>query len=711
MVSRIHLREIRKQYPDLPDCCHRCQLFLHGKYRAGSARMDALDSKVATVYDTPEQVVGTACSAIQCTIPDALRTKTGKIPSTYIQLCSQFVQEDIEALNPDMIATYGEAAKESIKHLGLDKKIDTCHMLTTKGERNESAHNRIQYYKEHHTFIKPEYAPFDMVAQWITNDAHPEIGLDFEWKVTDAEVGIVPHTIGIGYRLNGKYYYTHSAITHPVRQLLFSWVRDGNVTFVAHDAARAEIQRLFDLGLHPSDFKCKWVCTMVTSWELLKKAGDVSLKGLGYKHLPIENYWKDIDVKNLETYTHNCGEYCGKDAWLGLFYLHNLIAKYEEHYSVMQPAHTLDMRMLLPTAYAMWKGIGVSFENIHKARELAEQRIANHQSYFNTIGVRPTSRDEVIDYAKFLGLKIPTTDAKYLQALTDLPEEQKELIDHLLSYRQYNTALTRYLNDEWLSKEIVHSYIQIAKANTGRPAYGEPNIANIPEDLRFIIQSTHGEDGILGTWDRQGSEYRVAAYLTAHDKLCQAFIDGVDIHTFASNLTGVPRRPVKTLNFQYLYWGSEPATIALLEAEGVQNAKDVYIKYDQEMNMIRKWQQRLIDRAYGAGYIQSPTGRRGYRLKPTNIVNFPFQSWSSDLNKETLLFFFDRMLEEGMSSHIWCEFYDGTEIDIVKEELPMLQQIAGECYDMIPDIFNRDLHIPFPLDEKLHGRYWGEQTK
>jgi hypothetical protein len=61
--------------------------------------MDALDSKVATVYDTPEQVVGTACSAIQCTIPDALRTKTGKIPSTYIQLCSQFVQEDIEALN------------------------------------------------------------------------------------------------------------------------------------------------------------------------------------------------------------------------------------------------------------------------------------------------------------------------------------------------------------------------------------------------------------------------------------------------------------------------------------------------------------------------------------------------------------------------------------------------------------------------------------
>ena len=124
--------------------------------------------------------------------------------------------------------------------------------------------------------------------------------------------------------------------------------------------------------------------------------------------------------------------------------------------------------------------------------------------------------------------------------------------------------------------------------------------------------------------------------------------------------------------------------------------------------MIKQWQQRLIDKALSVGYIQSPTGRRGYRLRPTNIVNFPFQSWSSDLNKQTLLFFFDRMLQEGLSSHIWCEFYDGTEIDIVKEELPIIQQIASECYNVIPDILNRNLTIPFPLDEKLHGRYWGE---
>ncbi len=497
-------------------------------------------------------------------------------------------------------------------------------------------------------------------------------------------------------------------MTHEVREWLRKTVGRRDVTIVAHDAARAEIQRLFDMGLHPKDIKCKWECSMVTTWELMDRAGDVSLKGLGYKYLPVENYWKGIDLTSFEAYSHQTGEYCGKDAWLGLFYWENLTQKYAEHYEVMRTAHELDMRMLLPTAYAMWKGIGVSFDNIHKARQLAQENIRQHEAYFNERGVKPTSTEQVIDYAEFIGLKLKTTDAKYLSALTDLTPEQMELIGRLQSFRQYNTVLTRYLNNEWLSKETIHSYMQVGKANTGRPAYSNPNISNIPEDLRFIIQSTHGNNGILGTWDRQGSEYRVAGYLTVHPKLCQAFMDGVDIHSFASELTGMARTPCKTLNFQYLYWGSAPATIELLRAEGIDNAQEIYYKYDREMNMIKQWQQRLIDRALAAGYIQSPTGRRGYRLRPTTIVNYPFQSWSSDLNKQTLLFFFDRMLEEGLSSHIWCEFYDGTEIDIVKEELPVIQEIANECYDTIPDIFNRGLHIPFPLEEKIHGRYWGD---
>ena len=299
-MKRIHLREIRKQYPDKPDNCHRCQLFLNGEYRSGSACMDAMDSKVMTVYDTPDQVEGTGCSAIQCPIKEEQLTKTGKIPSTYIQLCSEFVKEDIQAINPDMLATYGEAAKESVKHLGISKKIDTCNLLTAKGVPNKSAYNRVRYYKENHKFLTPEPVDIGRIMQSIDDYPNPQFGLDFEWKPNGGEVGMIPHTIGISIEVNSKYFYAHAPVTHEVRNWLRKTVGRREVTIVAHDAARAEIQRLFDMGLHPRDIRCKWECSMVTTWELMDRAGDVSLKGLGYKHLPVENYWRDIDLDSFD---------------------------------------------------------------------------------------------------------------------------------------------------------------------------------------------------------------------------------------------------------------------------------------------------------------------------------------------------------------------------------------------------------------------------
>ena len=723
-MHRYNLREVRKTHPELPDCCQRCQLCLQDgvEYRYG--RGSGNHHHIAHIVDTPADMTGFRASgdtiaSVQCHVPDDARTKTGKIPSSYIQYCSQFVKEDIEEINPHIILTEGLAARESIEYLGLNRQIDTAHTTNRNGTINNSAYKRADYYKEHGNFIQPEVIPFigmqgilDAIQAVNANKnviSKPTIiGLDFEWQPSKEQVGMIPHTLGVSFNGIDGYICAYTWISSEVKQWLRKLVGNPLVTIVGHDVARAEIQRLFDMGLHPIDIKCKWEDSMITTWELVDRAGNVALKDLGYNNMPIINYWKDIDMESYEKYSEPLGVYCAHDAWLGLYYFNNLVERYAEHWGVIQPAHKLDMDMLLPTAWAMWKGIGINSSNILSARKLAEQAIEKYHTFFKTCGVNPVSHDQVIDYTnKLLGMKLKSTDAKYLRALTDIPPEQKEFIDNLLLFRQYNTVLTRYLTDDWLVSSKVHSYIQVAKANTGRPSYSSPNIANIPEDLRYIFESTHGDNGTLVTYDRQGSEYRVAAYLSQHTALCQSFIDGVDIHDYASELTGIDRRAAKTLNFQYLYWGRPQSVIDSLAAQGVDDAEGAFRRYDRAMNMIRTWQQKLIDHSLGIGYVPSPTGRRGYRLKPTSIVNFPFQSWSSDLNKQTLLFFFNRMIEEGLQSHIWCEFYDGTEIDVVNEELPMIRQIAGECFDYIPDILNRDLHIPFPLEEKINGRFWG----
>lgn len=713
--KRINLREMRKLYPDMPDACQRCQLFNQEgvKYREGKLRHNRGNVPL-TILDTVSNLqhldwADTSiqyCSAIQCSFPDELRTKEGKIPKTYVKYCSEFVKEDLDGVQ--VIATDGQAARESIELLGIDKQQDVIHLQYKSGEPNEYAKNRLDWIGEGNMLVSPNMINMHQLLDTIEHDLHSNsliIGLDFEWNPHEPTK---PHTIGIAYGDMCGY----DSMGGGNRAFLRRIVANPNVTIVGHDLARAEIQRLFDMGIH--DIRCKFEDSMTSTWEVMDKAGNVALKDLCYKHLPIENYWYDIDNESYKQFSPRLGEYCAKDAWASLYYMRELKREYAEEFKDMEYAHDLDMRMLLPTAYAMWKGIGLSGEHVQKRLVEARELVHEYEEYYKGLGINPSSTQQILSYVhKQFGVKLKSTDSKLLKAVRDTSNQDLQtFIDQLLEYRNYNTTITRYLTGDLVNTPdgIVHTYMQVAKANTGRPAYSNPNIANIPKPLRDIFQSTHGDKGTLVTYDRGQSEYRCIAYLSEHKGLIDAFTQGVDIHTYAANHVGIDRTPCKNLNFAYLYYAKDEMLKSLLREAGVkENMLDTKLHAFKDcMTSIREWQEDFIDYCYEIGYIPSPNGRRGHRLRPTTIVNYPVQSWSSDLNKETLLYFFNRMREEGLESHIWCEFYDGTEIDVAPGELPMIQQIASEVFTVLPDILNYGIELPFPLEETIHGRYWGK---
>ena len=709
-----NLREVRKLHPDMPDCCQRCQLFMQDgvKYRWGK-RMNNVNNEVI-IMDTTKDLPGThyVCtntplSAIQCDFPDSLRTKEGKIPKTYIKYCSQFVKEDIAGA--EIIVTDGPAARESIEYLGIDKKQDVIHLQYKSGEVNEHSYQRLEWVRNNE-LISPIVIDMEFMLERLDcaldekpYDHQIYVGLDFEWNPDDITH---PHTIGLAL----IDWCAYSPVVGSIRTVLRDLVENERVTIVGHDLARAEIQRLFDLGIH--DIRCKFEDSMITTWELMDRAGNVALKDLCYKHLPIENYWYDID--DYFIFTPHLGEYCAKDAWASLYYLDALKDEYEEEYKDVEYAHDLDMRMLLPTAYAMWKGIGLSGEHVHTRLIEARELIHDYQEYYKDLGINPSSPAQVVGYMRNeLGIKVDSTDSKLLKAVRDNCSRDGQIfIDQLLEYRNYNTTITRYLTGDLVntSDGIIHTYMQVAKANTGRPAYSNPNIANIPRPMRDIFESTHKDKGTLVAYDRGQSEFRCIAYLAEDKELINAFMDDVDMHTYVSTHIGIPRTPCKNLNFAYLYGARDPMLKALLREAGVkeQDINKRLSMFKECISVISDWQAWFIKHCYKQGYVPSPYGRRGYRLRPTTIVNYPVQSWSADLNKETLLYFFKRMREEKLESHIWCEFYDGTEIDVVTEELPVIQQIAKEVFTELPDVLDYGIHLPFPLEETIHGRYWSK---
>ena len=237
-----------------------------------------------------------------------------------------------------------------------------------------------------------------------------------------------------------------------------------------------------------------------------------------------------------------------------------------------------------------------------------------------------------------------------------------------------------------------------------------PNMQNIPPDVRPIFSSVFGEEGNLVTVDASQSELRCLAYLSGSKYLIDSYNAGTDMHTLVSELAGISRKNAKVLNFAFVYGSSEFGLKNQLVKAGVQVSKadTVVQSFIDTMDKlgIREYQQKLLDKAKKLRYIYSPYGRVGTRLNPTQVVNFPIQSFSADLNKMRIIYVFNRLREEKLVSRIWLEFHDAMELDIYKPEQDKVYKIVEELDLTIPDVLNKGIEIQLPLDVKENGVNW-----
>lgn len=145
------------------------------------------------------------------------------------------------------------------------------------------------------------------------------------------------------------------------------------------------------------------------------------------------------------------------------------------------------------------------------------------------------------------------------------------ILSPILLYRQMTKLQSTYI--EGLLKEVrestgkVHTYYRQTIAATGRLSSQYPNLQNIPirlEEGRQIRQAfVPSEPGWhIVAADYSQIELRVLAHISGDDKLKEAFIHDMDIHTkTAMDVFGVAadqvdanmRRQAKAVNFGIVY--------------------------------------------------------------------------------------------------------------------------------------------------------------
>ena len=123
---------------------------------------------------------------------------------------------------------------------------------------------------------------------------------------------------------------------------------------------------------------------------------------------------------------------------------------------------------------------------------------------------------------------------------------------------------------------------------------------------------------------------------------------------------------------------------------------------------ISGYQKKLLTNAKQKGYTVSIYGRISDRLNPTQVVNFPIQSFSADLNKIRIIQMYKMMKKHKLLSRIWLEFHDAMELDVYKPELDTVMKLIAKVDSIIPDVLNYGIKLDLPLDITEHGRNWNE---
>ncbi|PIP13829.1 MAG: hypothetical protein COX48_03115 [bacterium (Candidatus Stahlbacteria) CG23_combo_of_CG06-09_8_20_14_all_34_7] len=257
-----------------------------------------------------------------------------------------------------------------------------------------------------------------------------------------------------------------------------------------------------------------------------------------------------------------------------------------------------------------------------------------------------------------------STDFQVLDSLISVHPIAAEL----LYYREYSKLLSGFI-EPILSlvknDEIVHTTFEQSYAATGRFSSRNPNMQNVPLDIRRGFTVRNKENIFLST-DYSQIELRVLAVLSQDKNLLKAFRENKDIHNqTAMYLFNVPEEMVndkmrsiaKVVNFSVLY-GKTPFGLSQELKISKKDAEKFINSYFEEYKQVKKWiemtkeetrkkmrAETVFGRVRSIPEINSPN--KNIREQSERIaVNMPVQGTAADIIKIAIKNVYEKIKEK-----------------------------------------------------------------
>jgi DNA polymerase I len=666
---------------------------------------------------------------------------------------SKPVQKDLfgndvkQSTKSEVRNTKVESSNQVIKELNNEDSSDGINSIPFEEGQDEvllnENFNTINNVEHHYTLIQTEQEIKNLVTELLTQT---EICFDTETTGLDAmECELVG--MSFSYEKAKGYYIAcpeNQTEVKNILQLLQPLFSEAKITWVGQNIK----YDLLVLKNYDTTLAGNIMDTMLMHYviepEGKRSMDSMAMQYLNYNPISITELigkkgktQSDMRSVDLET----AKEYAAEDADITLQLKHLFLPKLKEK-DVEKVFYEVENPLVKVLTNMEFEGvkIDVNFLNEYE-KELQREASIAEESVYKQAGVKfnlasPKQLGEILfDHLKLDPKAKKTKTGQYATGEDVLLKLAKnhQIVDDILVFREltklnntYVQALPTMVNPK---TGRVHTSYSQAVAVTGRLASVNPNLQNIPirstkgREIRKAFIPRNEEFTFLSA-DYSQIELRIVAAISGDPAMCQAFIDGKDIHTATAakvyniaeaDVTKEMRYKAKSVNFGIIYG---QGAFGLAENLGISRseAKEIIDNYKREFSSIQKYMDDTINFAKEMGFVQTLMGRkrwladinssnftvRGFAER--NAINSPIQGSAADMIKLAMIKIDAAMQKTNLQSKMILQVHDELIFDTHISEVEQVKAIILENMQSALELPN---NVPV-VAECGEGKSWLE---
>lgn len=362
-------------------------------------------------------------------------------------------------------------------------------------------------------------------------------------------------------------------------------------------------------------------------------------------------------------------------------------------FNLLNPVAIVEMAFVQETAKLELNGIPIDKEELEKKlkeqERLLQKKVMDFMVKYRIDPMSPKQVGELL--TKRFKLDLPktekgnvSTDDRVLSEYASHP-----VISELLDIRGMKKIIEKLqeIKERIRGNRVYPEFKQIG-AITGRMASMNPNVQNIPRNLRSIFKAEEGNVFVIADFSQ--IELRIASEYVGEEKMLHAFRQGKDLHRYtASIFLGKPeeditkeeRQLAKAVNFGLIYGISAKGLVEYaktygidLSLESAQKIRDSFFEY---YTSFKAWHERVKKelKDYKESRGHTLLGRPYVAHTFPDAVNYPIQGTGADLLKLSVLMFDAELRKEGLKAKVVNLVHDEILVECKEEYAEYIKEL------------------------------------